>query len=181
MTRTSYQHHETGHEPHRTWRHLRRPWRHAAAGTLLVMATIAGAPPGSVGAAGCDRLDIPSLSLSKCVVGGGQAQINAGKVVRLTTLSTPVVDWVAAHRTSRGGPFRKLTKLEIGAVVSFHGHDYVVQEYALIDRRDVSPVLHWYATDVPTLVLQTSASGRTLHLWRAIDIAVAEAPAEPAA
>ncbi len=130
-------------------------------------------------AAACDTLSIPSLAVDRCVVAGDQPQIDAGNVVRVDRLSSDYVHWLAGHRTSHGATFNSLTSLEIGAVVSYRGADYRVAEYLLVDRRHPDAIKAWMAARTDTLVLQTSAYGDYVHVWRA-EMIVVQAQSAPA-
>lgn len=126
-------------------------------------------------AAACDELRIPSLDLTRCVVDGGQPQIDAGNVVRVSYLSSSSVQWLAGHRTSHGATFSVLPNLRIGATVRYRGQTYVVTEYRLVDRFNPQSVVSWMSSDHDSVVLQTSASGVYVHVWRS----VALVPAAP--
>lgn len=151
-----------------TSRQPRRRWiRRIAAGTA-VAAVVASTTSSSGTAGACDELTIPSLSLDRCVVAGDQTLIDAGYVVRVDVLSSERVHWLAGHRTSHGGTFRSLTGVELGADLTFRGVSYRVVEYLLVDRTAPSPVAGWVTADSPTLVLQTSAHGSMVHVWRSV-------------
>ncbi len=118
--------------------------------------------------AACDAVEVPSLGLSRCVVPGGQAQIDAGHVVRVDYLSSADVHWLAGHRTSHGATFLSLPQLRVGAMVVFRGVVYVVTDYRLVDRFRADEVMPWMASPTPSVVLQTSASGNNVHVWRSV-------------
>jgi hypothetical protein len=119
------------------------------------------AAPNPASASGCARLRIPSVGIDRCVVTGNQRAINAGHVVRVAQLSGASRDWIAAHRTSHGGPFRRLTGLQVGDIVQWEQQDYRVVQRAVVDRRRPGAVLGW-----GPLVLQTSRGGGLVYVWR---------------
>jgi hypothetical protein len=154
---------------------------------LAAIAVSAGAvavDPGSAPTVGaCDELAIPSLALTRCVVDGEQPEIDAGHVVRVDYLSSSAVHWLAGHRTSHGATFSTLTNLRIGASVRYRAQTYIVTDYRLVDRYNPATVGSWMSSDQPSVVLQTSASGAYVHVWRALalvpvvpDVAVAPPP-----
>ena len=129
--------------------------------------------------AACDQLSVPSLRLSRCVVGGNQVQIDEGHVVRYTSLSSEHVSWLAGHRSSHGSTFRSLTGIQIGALVTYRGVAYSVAEYRLVNRFAPGDVMNWTRSGTPLLVLQTSQANDNVHVWRAVPVAPAAA-ASPA-
>lgn len=137
------------------------------------------------GVAACDALDVPSVGVERCVVAGGQPEIDAGNVVRYDALSSATVHWIAGHRTTHGGTFRPLTALEFGDRVTYRGATYEIVAYELVDRTRPDPVIAWIDSTERSLVLQTSAFGNHVHVWRALpvrprvdpDAAEAHAPA----
>jgi hypothetical protein len=154
---------------------------------VLVWLSLAASPPSSrlseqtpssVAAAvqedraSCSQLlTIPSVGLVRCVVDGDSRQIDAGFAVRYVPLSSEMTDWLAGHRTSHGGTFGPLAGLQMGALVSWAGVEFSVVEYQLVNR--VTPpaaVLGWQQASSPTLVLQTSAYGSMVHVWRAVPV-----------
>lgn len=120
-------------------------------------------------ASACDAVTIPSLDLSRCVTDGGQDVIDAGGVARYTALSSETLHWLAGHRTSHGGTFRSLTNVRIGAVVYFRERAYVITEYELVNRNQPDAIMPWLSSATPSVVLQTSASGSLVHVWRAVE------------
>lgn len=93
------------------------------------------------------RLTIPVIGLSHAVVVGDQRQIDEGNVVNYDQDSNGgcwpgqgCTVWLAGHRTSHGGVFRKLPRLEVGDELSlrYDGSTtvYVVTGSALVDRFD---------------------------------------------
>jgi hypothetical protein len=149
---------------------------------LAAVAAVAMTPfaPTSRVEAFCDQLSIPNLALERCVVPGAQAQINAGDVVRYTSLSSPNVSWLAGHHSSHGSTFLPLTDLEIGAEVVYRGVSYRVAEYRLVDRFSPGSVLDWSDSPTPLLVLQTSQANGNVHVWRAVPVPPTAPPEPPA-
>ena len=149
---------------------------------LVVVAVFSLTPLSSTqrAEAACDQLSIPSLGLQRCVVPGAQAQIDAGNVVRYTSLSSDDVSWVAGHRDSHGATFISLTSIQIGAQVSYRGVSYSVAEYRLVNRFSPGNVLDWTRSATPLLVLQTSQANGNVHVWRAIPITPVAPEAPPA-
>lgn len=96
--------------------------------------------------AGCARVDIPAIGLSRDVVTGGQAQIDQGRVVDVDGL--PGI-WLAGHRTTHGAVFARLGELAPGDEVDVYGRQYHVVR-----------VIHWPTHQSPgylgPVVLQTS-------------------------
>lgn len=160
-------------------RHRRIVGRRTAAVLLAVVASAVSVVLPASPAAACDALSIPSLDLDRCVVAGDQPQIDAGNVVRVDRLSSDHVHWLAGHRTSHGATFNSLTDLEIGALASYRGADYRVAEHLLVDRRHPDAVMGWIGARADTLVLQTSATGGYVHVWRA-EMVVVQAQSAPA-
>jgi len=151
---------------------------------LIVVVVFASTPfsPTQRAEAACDQLSIPSLGLQRCVVGGGQGQIDDGNVVRVTALSNDNVSWLAGHRSSHGSTFISLTSIEIGSEVSYRGATYSVVEYRLVNRFSPGNVMDWTRSATPLLVLQTSQANGNVHVWRAVPITpVTPAPAAPPA
>ena len=74
----------------------------------------------------CDRLEVPSVAIERCVVAGHQREIDAGKVVRVSGLSSANVHWIAGHRTTYGGTFRSLPALRLGDVQLQHRYSLQV-------------------------------------------------------
>jgi hypothetical protein len=136
-------------------------------GVLAPMVT-AGRP-----AAACDELVIPSLGLSRCVVDGGQPQIDGGNVVRYTVLSSSTVHWLAGHRSSHGSTFASLTSMRIGASVTYRGRLYIVTDYRLANRFQPEAVADWIYSPHSSLALQTSAASPYVHVWRAVELVIA--------
>jgi len=150
----------------------------------LVVAGFASTPlsPTQRAETACDQLSIPSLGLQRCVLGGGQAQIDDGTVVRVTALSNDNVSWLAGHRSSHGSTFISLTSIEIGSEVSHRGAIYSVAEYRLVNRFSPGNVMDWKRSAMPLLVLQTSQANGNVHVWRAVPITPGSpAPAAPPA
>jgi len=151
---------------------------------LVVVAIFSVTPfsPTRSAQAACDQLSIPSLALQRCVVPGAQAQIDAGSVVRYTSLSSDNVSWLAGHRSSHGSTFSSLTSITIGAQVSYRGVSYSVAEYRLVNRFSPGNVMDWTRSATPLLVLQTSQANGNVHVWRAVPVApLAPPPPPPAA
>lgn len=125
---------------------------------LIVIAVFSVTPlsPTSRVDAACDQLSIPSLGLRRCVVPGAQARIDAGNVVRYTSLPSDNGSWLAGHRSSHGSTFISLTGIEIGAQVSYRGITYRVAEYRLVNRFSPGDVMDWTRSATSLLVLQTS-------------------------
>lgn len=121
----------------------------------------------TVEAAECDELSIGVLGVQRCVVPGGQAQLDDGFAVRFDALSSVNVHWLTGHRTSHGATFHALTNLRIGDVAVYRGVSYAVAEYQLVDRHAPAAVVSWMSSDDDRLVLQTSASSPFVHVWRA--------------
>lgn len=134
---------------------------------LLAPVASAGEP-----AAACDELWIPSLDLSRCVVEGGQAQIDAGNVVRYTTLSSSTVHWLAGHRSSHGSTFASLTSIRVGATVHFRGRLYIVVDYRLANRFQPNDMADWVYSTQNSVMLQTSAASPYVHVWRAVELTI---------
>jgi hypothetical protein len=134
----------------------------------VVGVQVADMEPGSATVAACDAVEIPSLGLSRCVVPGGQVQIDAGHVVRVDYLSSADVHWLAGHRTSHGSTFSSLPQLRVGATVRFRDRIYVVTDYRLVNRFSADEVMPWMASPNPSVVLQTSATGDLVHVWRSV-------------
>lgn len=162
----------------------RRPPRHGRWGAVAGLACTALAVlsvqlldtgRGTATAAACDAVEIPSLELSRCVVAGDQNEIDGGSVVRVTYLSSDNVHWLAGHRTSHGATFEALPGLRIGSTVRYRGQIFVVTDYRLVDRFNPDGVIAWLSSAVPSVVLQTSATGDLVHVWRS----VAFVPAAP--
>jgi len=149
---------------------------------LIVIAVFSVTPlsPTSRADAACDQLSIPSVGLQRCVVPGAQAQIDAGNVVRYTSLSNDNVSWLAGHRSSHGSTFNSLTSIQIGAQVSYRGVSYSVAEYRLVNRFSPGTVMDWTRSARPLLVLQTSQANGNVHVWRAEPVTPV-APAPPPA
>ena len=128
-----------------------------------------GAGAGAVAAAEgvCDRLEVPTVELERCVVAGHQSEIDAGQVVRVSELSSANVQWIAGHRTSHEGTFRSLPGLQLGDVVTFQGDRYGVVEYVNARYDDADGVAAWASRSTATLVLQTSKNAVSAHFWRA--------------
>ena len=142
--------------------------RHVVAVAAVMIAMVLGAmltAPGRVAA--CDGLSIPSVGVERCVVGGDQAEIDAGHVVRHDYFSTESVHWLAGHRSSHGSTFGALTGLSIGDQVAYRGTTWAIAEYRLVDRFQPEAVEDWMFADSPSLVLQTSATGNHVHVWMA--------------
>lgn len=104
------------------------------------------APPAS----SAPELTIPAIGLSRVVVVGDQQEIDDGNVVNYGHESDggcwPGEDctvWLAGHRTSHGGVFRKVPRLAAGdeLVLQYGGatFTYVVTERAFVDRADPPP------------------------------------------
>lgn len=143
-------------------------WRALVAVILIAVAAVAVDPEGARTVGACDELAVPSLGLTRCVVDGEQPEIDAGHVVRVSYLSSSSVHWLAGHRTSHGATFSSLTSLRIGASVRYRDQTYIVTDYRLVDRYDPETVGSWMSSDQPSVVLQTSASGPYVHVWRAL-------------
>lgn len=162
-----------------------RPTR--AARTVLVAVVMLGvgvlAPIATAGqsAAACDELSIPSLGLSRCVVEGGQPQIDGGNVVRYSALSSTTVHWLAGHRTSHGSTFASLTSLRIGSTVTYRGRLYIVTDYRRANRFQPEDVADWIYSTQNSLALQTSAASPYVHVWRAVELVIAAPMVETAA
>lgn len=137
----------------------------AVAVALVGLVTVADAGAASA----CDRLWIASVELERCVVSGGQGQIDAGNVVRMDALSSGHLHWLAGHRTSHGGTFEQLPSMSIGAGVDYRGTTYRVDEYRLVDRHRPD-VMDWLGSSAEALVLQTSAQGVYVHVWHAVPV-----------
>lgn len=118
------------------------------------------------------QLTIPAIGLSRPVAVGDQQQIDKGNVVNYSVDSDdgcwPGDDctvWLAGHRTSHGGVFRKLPQLTSGDEVIIHyagsSFVYVVTGFSFVDRVDPPPgFLHG------DLMLQTSwTRGRVLLVY----------------
>lgn len=131
-------------------------------------------------AAACDELVIPSLDLSRCVVEGGQPQIDAGNVVRYSALSSSTVHWLAGHRSSHGSTFASLTSLRIGATVTYRGRLYIVTDYRLANRFQPEAVADWIYSPQSSLALQTSAASPYVHVWRAVELVISAPMVETA-
>lgn len=138
------------------------------AAVAVISVQLTDARPGAGSVAACDAVEIPSLGLSRCVVAGDQSEIDAGHVVRVDYLSSADVHWLAGHRTSHGSTFSSLPQLRIGATVRFRGVVYVVTDYRIVDRFRADEVMPWMASSTPSVVLQTSASGNLVHVWRSV-------------
>lgn len=149
------------------WARARRGLAPVVTVLVALLGTVALSVPSDTAAA-CDELRIPSLDLSRCVVPGSQDEIDDGNVVRVDYLSSPTVHWLAGHHTSHGATFSVLTGLRIGATVRYRGQTYVVTEYRLVDRFHPDPVMGWMSSDHASVVLQTSASGVYVHVWRSV-------------
>jgi hypothetical protein len=130
---------------------------------LSCVAVLAG--PASPAAA-CTRLFIPRLGVDRCVVQGGQAEIDAGNVVEFTALTGGSVVWVAAHRSSHGSSFAALPGLVNGDYVQYSESWYRIAEMRLVDRT-APDISDFYDTSSPRLVLQTSKSETIVYIWRA--------------
>jgi len=143
-------------------------WRALLVVVLITVAAVSIDPEGARTAGACDELAIPSLGLTRCVVEGEQPEIDAGHVARVSYLSSSSVHWLAGHRTSHGATFSSLTNLRIGASVKYRGQTYIVTDYRLVDRYNPETVGSWMSSDQPSVVLQTSASGAYVHVWRAL-------------
>lgn len=115
----------------------------------------------------CDRLEVPTVAIERCVVAGHQPEIDAGEVVRVSELSSSNVHWIAGHRTSHGGTFRSLPGLRLGDVVTFRADQYRVVEYVHARYDDADRVAAWALQSTATLVLQTSESAVSANFWRA--------------
>lgn len=151
-----------------------------AAVVLVVVGLVAPAPAGRGEVAACDELWIPSINLTRCVVEGGQPQIDAGNVVRYTVLSSPTVHWLAGHRSSHGSTFATLTSIRIGAVVHYRGKVYIVNDYRLANRFQPEAVSDWIYSTQSSLALQTSAASPYVHVWHAVELVVAAPMVETA-
>lgn len=121
-------------------------------------------------------MKISAVGIDRCVVDGGQAQLDDGDVVRLSELSTTSVNWLGGHRTSLGAPFRSLTSIEFGDAVRYRGRTYTVVDYQLLDRTRPATIWPWADSSTPSVLLQTSQAGTFVHVWRAIDTSAAPTP-----
>jgi LPXTG-site transpeptidase (sortase) family protein len=122
--------------------------------------------PGQGGAA-ATRVVIPSLRLDRPVVRGGQSVIDRGEVTLFDDgpggwrdpvgPGEPGTYWLAAHRTSAGGPFIDLPALALGDIVELRtaGTTY---RYQVVQRVVVG---EWVAPDA---VYGNDASSRRLVL-----------------
>lgn len=133
---------------------------------LIIAAGVLTVVPRAGEAQACDRLWISSIRLERCVVSGGQSQIDAGNVVRMDALSSDRLHWLAGHRTSHGGTFGSLPSMQVGAAVDYRGTTYRVDEYRLVNRFQPN-VIDWLTSPDDGLVLQTSAFGSYVHTWHA--------------
>jgi hypothetical protein len=134
----------------------------------VVVASMWSTNPTVADADTCDRLEIPRLSMERCVVPGDQPQIDSGSVVRVDDLSSQTVHWLAGHQTSHGGTFRDLTGLRMGDTVRYRDRSYTVVDYELIERGAPGRVVEWSLSSTPSVLLQTSYSSSEVHIWRAI-------------
>lgn len=141
----------------------------ALVGFGIVAPMVSASEPASA----CDELWIPSLDLSRCVVEGGQPQIDAGNVVRYTALSSSTVHWLAGHRSSHGSTFASLTNIRIGATVHYRGRLYIVTDYELANRFQPQAVADWVYSTQSSLNLQTSAASPYVHVWHAVELVIA--------
>jgi LPXTG-site transpeptidase (sortase) family protein len=119
------------------------------------------------------ELTVPAIGLSHLViVVGGQEQIDGGNVVNFGHDSDGgcwpgqgCTVWLAGHRTSHGGVFRKVPQLKAGDQLTLR-HDgatftYVVTDSSLVDRLD--PPQDFMHGD---LMIQTSWTlGRVLLVY----------------
>lgn len=139
---------------------------------VLVAALVGGgvAANGQAGSAACDLLHIERLGLDRCVVGGGQSEIDAGHVVRVGTLSNSKVHWLAGHRTSHGGTFRSLTDLRIGDLVDYRGLTHEIVDHSVVNRFSPGRVLDWKNSASRSVVLQTSKTSTYVYVWRAVAV-----------
>lgn len=144
--------------------------------SMWALASWTTTPPAE---AACDELSIPSLGLSRCVVPGNQVQVDEGHVVRFASLSGSNVSWLAGHRNSHGSTFSALPELEIGAVATYRGVTYRVEEYRLVDRFSPGDVVGWRHSASPQLVLQTSQLDGRVHVFRAVATLTAPLPTAP--
>lgn len=152
----------------------RRGRRTALVAVALVgIGVVAPVPAWRDEVAACDELRIPSLPLTRCVVEGGQPQIDAGDVVRYTVLSSPTVHWLAGHRSSHGSTFAALPNIRIGASVQYRGRLFIVTEYRLANRFQPQAVSDWIYSAQSSVVLQTSAASPYVHVWRAVELVIA--------
>jgi sortase (surface protein transpeptidase) len=92
------------------------------------------------------HLSVPRIGMERDVVTGGQAQIDAGLVVDVDGL--PGI-WIAGHRTTHGGTFRRVIELHAGDEVAYMGVHYIVRYTTVVP-------FDWPPHYLGTLVLQTS-------------------------
>lgn len=144
----------------------------------VVVTSLATPSSSGVSLATCDTLSIPAIDIERCVVPGDQAEIDTGEIVRVERLSTPVVHWLAGHRSTHGAPFGALPELGIGDAVLYRGASYVVVEVVTVERYDDGHVLDWVGSTSPTVVLQTSNGTDHSMLWRA-DLEIGAADTAP--
>lgn len=110
--------------------------------------------------AGCGWLDYPRLGIHQAIWSGGQADLDAGRVVQYTEI--PATDgsgmiplegiWLAGHRTSHGAVFAALPGAQVGDDVVVNGNHYRVR--ALLYLPHI-----WVVRFLGALVLQTSLGG----------------------
>lgn len=153
-------------------RHRHRRLRGAVARVVLAIVVVVSTVGGVLGSAAshasaCDSLLVPTVDIDRCVVPGHQAEIDAGQVVRVDSLSTEAGHWLAGHRTSHGGTFRALPGLQRGDELTYRGVEYRVLEYRVVGFDQPGDVLDWTHSFGPTVVLQTSRDASHAHLWRA--------------
>lgn len=156
----------------------RRPRRlhHAGVLAMVVMTSAAGLADTSGTATACDAVVIPAIDIDRCTIAGGQPEIDSGSVVRVDTLSSSSVHWLAGHRTSHGGPFRTLVDLEHGDIVRYRDAQYRITDYRLANRFDPQAMADWIRSTTPSVILQTSQAGSYVHVWRAVEFAPVVAP-----
>jgi LPXTG-site transpeptidase (sortase) family protein len=115
-------------------------------------------------------LTIPVIGFAHPVVVGDQPEIDHGNVVNYghdegCWPGQGCTVWLAGHRTSHGGVFRKVPQLKAGDELALHYDGstvvYVVTDTALVSRIDPPPgVLHG------DLMIQTSwTEGRVLLVY----------------
>ncbi len=161
-----------------------RVWARVVAGLVASAVAFASFAAATDRAAACDALVVPSIDLERCVVAGGQSEIDAGRAVRMDVLSTDSVHWIAGHRTTHGGTFSSLTSIALRDLVAYRGGVYRVEQHIVVDRFVDTTAFAWIASGREALILQTSASGSNVHFWYAPKTAepfvVAQSPAVPA-
>lgn len=121
--------------------------------------------PSASQALACPELNIPRLSLKRCVTPGDQSHIDSGNVVLWYNENN--VTWIVGHRSSHGSTFLSLPKLRIGDLVNYSNSWFIINEMRLVNRHNLSMIEDLITSKTPRLLLQTSKSGSIVYFWRA--------------